>query len=175
MWLRQLCHGQDARSLGMKAASQRGSDEQVEFWEQHQPIITALIRTADVVVACDPERSTYEPGSPAVVWGWVVSRGDVVYGAGIKRSVTRAGLGRDLAQDLLGEHLTQPRRTVFDLVDLSSLRIIPSTWRRERGWASSLRQLSERVIGGDAMYQAIAGYVLDPQRERWLPNSKRAA
>jgi hypothetical protein len=177
MWLRQLCHGQDARAAGLKDAATRGSDAQVAYWEQYQPIITALVRSVDVVVACDPERSTYEPGQPAVIWGWAATHDDIVYGFGIKRRVVREmrDLALDIAEDLLGESLERPMRSVLDLVDLGALRMIPSAWKRERGWASSLRQLSERVIKGDTLYQAIAGYVIDPQRERWLPSSKRAA
>lgn len=177
MWLRQLCHGQDARASGMKDAREAGSTSQIQYWEQHQPIVTALIRAAEVRVACDPERSTYEPGRPAVVWAWAVLQGDVVHGFGIKRSLVRASrdTAEELTRDVLGAALTEPRRTVMDLVDLGSLRMIPAGWRRERGWMSSLRQLSERVLGGDTLYQAIAGYVLDPTRERWQPSSKRAA
>jgi hypothetical protein len=175
MWLRQLCHGQDARAAGMRGASERGSDEQIAYWQELQPIVTALIRSAVVTVACDPERATHEPGAPAVVWGWAVTRDDVVFGAGIKRSVSRAGLGADLARDILGERLQRPQVTVLDLVDLASLRLIPPTWRRERGWLSSLRQLSQRVIADDALYQVVVRHVIDPTRERWVPSSKRAA
>jgi hypothetical protein len=177
MWLRQLCNGQDAKAVGMTAAREAGSDAQVEYWEQNQPIVTALIRSADVVVACDPERATYEGGSPAVIWAWAVTHGDIVYGFGIKRRFVREAraMAVDLTRDVLATSLERPMRTVLDLVDLAALRMIPTTWRRERGWASSLRQLSERVIGGDSLYQRIAGHVLDPKRERWQPSSKRAA
>lgn len=175
MWLRQLCHGQDARAAGLKEAAQRGSDAQILYWEQHQPIVTALIRGADVVVACDPERVGYEPDSPAVVWGWAVTSGDVVFGVGVKRRVSRLGFGRDLVREMLGDRLDRYQRTVMDLVDMSGLRMIPATWGRERGWASALRQISQRVIDGDALFQKVAGHILDPKRERWLPSSKRAA
>jgi hypothetical protein len=175
MWLRSLCHGQDARAAGLKDAALSGSDAQMRFWEEHQPIVTALIRSADVVVACDPDRATYEPGEPAVLWGWAVCGDDIVFGVGIKRSASRAGLGPDIARDLLGDRLERHQRTVMDLVDLASLRMIPQTWGRERGWLSSLRQMSTRVIGGDALYRSVAGHVLDPQRERWLPSNRRAA
>jgi len=45
-----------------------------EAWAELQPIVTALalIRGADVVACCDPERATYTPGAPAVIWGWLV-------------------------------------------------------------------------------------------------------
>lgn len=177
MWLRQLCHGQDAKAAGFKAARESGSPEQIAYWEQHQPIVTALIRAADVMVACDPERSEYEPGRLAVIWAWAVVHEDIVFGYGIKRSIVQASreTATDLTTEVLGVHLGRPMRTVMDLVDLSAMKMIPDAWRRERGWAASLRQLSDRVVRGDAMYQAVAGFVLDPTRERWLPSSKRAA
>lgn len=175
MWLRQLCQGQDAKAAGMKDAREAGSASQVEYWELHQPIVTALIRGSDVVVACDSERSTHEPGAPAVIWAWAATHEDCVFGVGIKRSAQRLGLGRDLARDVLHGALDRPMRTVMDLVDLAHLRMIPANWRRERGWMSSLRQVSERVLDGDVLFQAVAGHVLDPSRERWVPNSRRAA
>lgn len=177
MWLRQLCSGQDAKAAGMTLAREPGSASQIEYWEVHQPIVTGLIRGADVLVACDPERSTYEPGAPAVIWAWAVTHGDIVYGFGIKRRIVREArdVAKDLTREVLAGALDRPMRTVLDLVDLAGLRLIPPTWKRERGWASSLRQVSERVIGQDPLYQAVAGYILDPTRERWRPSSKRAA
>lgn len=175
MWLHSLCRGQDARAAGMKDAADRGSDAHIAWWEMHQPIVTGLLRQADVVVACDPERVDYAPGKPAIVWGWMVSGVDVVFGLGIKRIVSNAGFGVDLARDLLGTRLERRQRTVMDLVDLQALRLIPATWVRERGWVSSLRHLSERVLEGDATYQGVANHVLDPKRVRWQPNSRRAA
>lgn len=174
-WLRSLCSGQDARAAGLKEASARGSEEQIAYWAQHQPLVTALLRSADVLVACDPERASYGPGEVSVIWGWAVTSGDIVYGVGIKRSVARAGLGEEIARALLGSALLEPRRTVLDLVDLAALRMVPPQWNRERGWASSLRQLSARVIEGDALYRTVAAHVLDPSRAQWQPSSKRVA
>jgi len=175
MWLRSLCHGQDARASGLKAASQRGSSAQMQYWAELQPIVTALVRGADVVVCCDPERATYTTGAPAVIWGWLVTGEDTIYGCGIKRSVTRAGLGHDVARDMLGDRLDYPQRTVMDLVDLAALRLVPEAWFGEPGWLSSLRQMHTRVLEDDAVYQAVAAYVLDPTRAAWLPSSRRTA
>lgn len=175
MWLRQLCHGNDAVALGAKGARVAGSASQIAYWEQHQPIVTPLIRRATVRVACDAERATYEAGLPAVIWGWAVVTDDTVFGVGIKRAVARVGLGSELAKDLLGDLLDRPMRTVLELVDLSRLKLIPPSWHRERGWASSLRQLSERVIASDELYRAIAMHIIDPTRPRWTPNERRAA
>ncbi len=177
MWVRGLCSGHDARAVGLKEAAVRGSDAQVKYWEQLQPIATALVRSLDVKVAVDPERAGYEPGLPSVIWGWAAVDRDIVYGFGVKRRIVRDAhdLALDIARDLLGDALDRPMRTVLDLVDLATLRMIPHTWKRELGWAASLRQVSQRVIERDSMYQTIAAYILDPSRERWVPNSKRSA
>ena len=126
-------------------------------------------------VACDAERSGYEPGRPAVIWAWSVCSDDTVFGVGIKRAVAHAGFGPELARDLLGDLLERPMRTVLELVDLSKLRLVPPAWRRERGWASSLRELSEHVLSHDALHRTVATHILDPNRPRWTPTARRAA
>lgn len=177
MWLNQLCHGQDARSSSAKEAAVGGSATQIEWWEAHQPIVTSLIHGVDIMVACDPGRSVYEPGKPAVIWAWMAARGDYVYGFGIKRRLVREsrGLAVELAKDLLGDRLETPHRTVMDLVDLHKLRLLPLSWRRDRAWISSLRQLSIITLEGDPVYEAAARHVLDPRREHWTPNYERSA
>lgn len=178
MWLRQLCNGQDAKAAGLKDAREKGSPSQITCWSQHQPIVTALIRGGTVVVACDPERLHHAPGLPAVIWAWSVTDGDIVFGVGIKRSVARvlgAEASAEIARDVLGDAVDMPMRTVMDLVDLSALRLIPKTWRRERGWLSSMRQLSERVLAADRLYVDVARHVVDATRERWTTSEKRAA
>lgn len=176
MWLRQLCAGQDAKAAGLVEARESGSATQIEWWAQHQPIVTALMHSADIVVACDPERATYADG-PAVIWAWAATKGDIVYGFGMKRRFAREmrDFAKDLATELLGDRLTRSQMTVMDLVDLAALRMIPPTWRRERGWISSLRQLSQRHIEHDATFLDVARHVLDPNRAPWVPSSRRAA
>lgn len=170
MWLRQLCHGQDARAAGYREAGRRGSDEQIAWWEIHQPIVTALLAHADVVVACDPDRADYAPGQPAVVYGWAATDGEVVLGCGIKRRFAKAGLASELAVALLGDRLTRPQTYALDLVDLTGM--VPREWRREPGWASSLRQLSQRRLSGDGLYVRVAQHVVDPARAEWAPGSR---
>ncbi len=177
MWLRQLRTGHEAKTHSSREARVRGSEALAEWWEVHQPIITALVRTADVVVACDPERVHYAPGAPAVLWGWSVCSGDIVYGLGIKRSVTKASreMACEIAADVLGNRLTQHQRTVMELVDLHRLGLIPAFWGRERGWIQSLCKVSERIVSDDTLYADVARYIVDPDRARWVPCSKRAA
>lgn len=173
MWLRQLCAGQDARAAGMAMARDSGSPEQIAYWSQHQPIVTALLRSATVRVVCDPERSTHEPGSPAVIWAWCCVDAGIVYGAGVKRRVVRQmpEMALEMTQDMLSAEFARSMSTVLDLVDLSRLKLIPSTWRRERGWASSLRELSGRTLGRDAMYLSVARHVVDESRVPWGPGA----
>ena len=173
MWLRQLCDGQDARACGMKGAREAGSVDQMDWWAENQPIVTALIRSATVLVACDAERPAYGDGEPAVIWAWAAVGDDVVYGFGLKRRLRV--LGPDIARDLLGGRLGRPMRTVMDLRDLSRLGLVPSTWVRERGWASSLRTLSRYAIDGEQMHRRVAEHILDPQRKPWVPSERRAA
>ena len=82
MWARQLVMGPDAAGAGHRwATRERGSAEYVAYYETHQPVLEGLLRSgAHVLVACDPERSEYLPGAPAVIHAWSVVSGDVVYG-----------------------------------------------------------------------------------------------
>jgi hypothetical protein len=176
MWVNQLLAGTDTKGAGRTDARVKGSPSNIEFWEDHQPLVEGLLRSgARVIVACDPERVTHEPGAPAVIHAWAVVDGDVVYGVGIKRESVRAGFGPELARLVLGDALERSMRTVLDLVDLAKLKMIPLRWRRERGWGSSLRQVSERLLDQDHIFVAVANHILDPERKRWAPNERRAA
>lgn len=175
MWLRQLCAGQDAKAAGLKFAAYSNSPEKNIYWGEMQPIITALIRSATVRVACDPERVDHASGSRAVIWGWAVVDDRYVYGAGIKKNAgdARSGIAVELASDLLRKEMPRlavgEMRTVMDLGDLGRLEMIRPSWQRERGWSSSLRELSRRVIANDSLYSAVASHVVDPQRIPWAP------
>lgn len=172
MWVKQLVRGTDARGAGYHDARTRGSEEFVAFYEVQQPMIEGLLRSgARVVVACDPERATYEPGLPAVIHAWGVLDADIVYGIGIKRESTKAGFGGELARLVLGDALDKPMKTVLDIVDIK----VPAIWRRERGWGASLRQLSERRLSEDRVFAAVARHIIDPDRVPWVPNEQRAA
>lgn len=180
MWINQLAHGQDASvfdTYGNRTypARRKGSPEQIAHWGVHQPIVTALIQNASVLVACDPERSTYEPGQLAIIWGWVVTDERYVYGAGIKHDARKADIATDIARDLLGARLGGTTRTALDLVDLARLKLIPAGWKRDRDWGKSLREVSARLVETDAMHTLIARHIVDPTRPRWVPKEQRAA
>lgn len=204
MWIRSLCGGQDAKAAGVKGSSVGGSPEQIAYWRETQPIVTALIRNATVRVACDPERVEHLPGKPAVILAWCAVDSECVYGAGIKRELID-GFGRDLTRDLLRDELGRTMRTALDMGDIGRINMIPrEAWQRERRWASSLRQLSrcadalqviDKTLRRDvlaamrdsalgtmgnlgemgAMYTRVAEHILDPARKRWEPNERRAA
>lgn len=173
MWARQLVMGPDAAGAGHRwATRERGSAEYVAYYETHQPVLEGLLRSgARVLVACDPERSEYLPGAPAVIHAWSVVSGDVVYGVGIKRDAARAGFGAELARLVLGDALDRPMRTVLDIRDVR----VPPHWRRERGWGSVLRQVSERTLSEDAVFLSVARHIIDPERVPWVPSEERAA
>lgn len=172
MWIRALWqreHPRWRREAGMREPSP-------EFWASYQPIVTALVRGADVVVACDPERVIYEPGIPSVLWGWACTDGDgLVVGFGIKNRIKGAGYGRDLARALLGGRLDRAQETMFHLPDLEELKLTPETWTRRVGWLDELLALSKRVTKHDALWNKVATFITDPARPQWLPGSQRAA
>lgn len=175
MWLRQLCKGQDATATGYRDARTKGSDSEVWYWQENEPIVGGLIRSATVLVACDPDRSTYEAAYPAVIWAWAVMDGDYIYGVGVKRTAARSGIAEYIVRDLLGDRLDRPQSFVMDLVDLRNLRLLPSAWRKEEHWMSSMRRLSQARIAADETFLAAARHIVDPERVPWVPSSKRAA
>lgn len=175
MWLRSLCASQKARDLGFTRARERGSDDQVAFWALHHPIVTSLLRTADVSVLCDPSRAEHAPGLPAVVWGWLVTGGDIVYGCGIKNSLQEAGVGRDIARAMLGDRLDREQVRVMELVDLHRLRLVPRSWVSDLEWWPTMRGLAQMALDRGSVATKVAEHILDPEREQWLPNSLRAA
>lgn len=177
LWLMSLCWAQKARDLGFRRARERGHEDQVAWWALNHGIVTALVRTADVTVLCDPTRATHEPGLPAVIWGWSVTSGDVVYGCGVKNSMMAVGMGRDVARALLGDRLERPQVRCIELVDLDRLRLVPKCWEPDIQWWATMRHLSQLAYARreSATSIAAANHLLDPQREPWLPRSQRAA
>lgn len=167
MWLKGYAHSDDVREAGYADAAVDASPDEVAYWRTYQPIVTGLLRSADVRVACDPERVHAEPGRPAVIWAWAAMSDDQVHWVGVKRQATKAGLGEDLVRDLLGDRLERPMRTTFDLVDLWKLRLIPKNWQRDRRWLEALRVLSMRMQTRDPVFAAVGGYVMDLRRQQW--------
>lgn len=169
MWLKGFAHAREVREAGFEGANIDGSSAEIRFWKVHQPIVEALVRACDVSVLCDPERATYEPGRPAVIWGWCCTTADTVHWVAIKRSAAKAGLGEDIARALLGERFDGQQRTTFELVDLAKLKLVPAGWSLDRPWLRSLRSLSAGILRHDPLYAAVAEHVLDGQRAEWQP------
>lgn len=175
MWLKSYAHSRDVRELGFDHAAVDGHPQEIRYWKIHQPIVTSLIRSGTVRVACPPDRATYEQG-PAVIAGWACTTPGLVHWVAVKRSVMKVeGAGQDLVRDLLGSQLDGELRTSFDLMDLRRVGLAPTGWRRDRGWLSALRSLSTRVLDRDPVFSSIATHVLDERREGWMLNSERAA
>ncbi len=174
MWLGSYASSSEAQDA-FAGAEVSGSAEQIRYWRVHQPIVTALLRSARVVVACDPQRASYEPGRPAIIVAWACMDDEAVHWVAVKRNASKAGFGEELVRGLLGERLERDQRTTFELVDMAKLRLIPKHWKRDRGWLSSLRSMSQRVGKRDAAYVAAASHVLDARRDEWKTGKERAA
>ena len=175
MWLKSLCRSATARELGFTRAKTPGSDDQIGWWALNQPIVTGLIRQASVTVLCDPERSTHEPGLPAVLWGWIVTSGDTVYGCGVKKSVRDVGMGRDVARELLKDRLERTQLQVIELVDLQRLALVPGDWDVDHGWWHAMRYLAQMALDRDPVSAKLVTHIVDLEREQWVPNSFGAA
>lgn len=85
---------------------------QKAFMSAHGPIWRWLLEYADVTLAVDPQ-------DPSTIWGWMVTSGnDVVHALGVKRSVIKAGLGRDLVLDLAGDRWNRHQVVTLELPQL---------------------------------------------------------
>ncbi len=173
-WLKGYARADEVREK-FPLASQDGHADQIRFWRVYQPIVESLVRGGHVRVICDPERASYEPGEPAVIWAWACCTGDVVHWVCIKRSAARAGIGEDLARELLGDRLEREQTTTFELTDLPKAIRIPRIWKRDRQWLAAMRTLSTRMLAGDATTARVGAHVLDTQRETWRASTERAA
>jgi len=175
MWLGSYARSNEVERQSMLGADVKGSPEQIRYWRVYQPIVTTRLRSARVLVACDPERAGYEIGRPAVIWAWCCVDDEAVHWVAVKHSAAKAGLAPDLVADLLGVRLEQEQRTTFELVDMAKLRLVPKAWKRDMGWLSSLRSMSMRVSKKDASYLAAANHLLDANRDEWRLAKERAA
>lgn len=174
MWLKAYAHAREVKETGLEKASEDGHPDEIRYWKIHQPIVMGILGESEIVVACDPERASYDQG-PSVIWAWACISGETVHWVGVKRNVTQAGLGADIVRDLLGDRMEREQRTTFEMVDMSRLRLIPKQWRRDRGWLSALRSLSTRVLDRDRLFASVGAHVLDQRREEWRQSSERAA
>lgn len=167
MWLKSYAKGDDVQETGLRHASENAHADEIRYWKIHQPIVTGLLRTCTVRVACHPERVSYADGEVAVIWAWACYDANTVHWVGIKNDVARQGFGPELVEALLGDRLEREQRTTFELVDLRKLRMVPKQWRKDRGWLSALRSLSVRMLDRDPLFAAVGGYVLDVRRREW--------
>lgn len=176
MWLKSYAHSSDLQECGFPSRFRDDSPEHIRYWKIHQPIVTALLREATVRVACDPTRSTYKPGQPAVVYAWVCSSPSRVHWVAIKRSVARLGheVTADLLADLLGDLALGKLFMTFDLMDMRMVEYLPEDWTRERGWLSALRSLSTRMLDHDDLFATVGAHVLDTRRSEWAPAGRAA-
>lgn len=111
------------------------------YWQEHEPIVRALVQGEDVTIACDP-------ASPEVVWGWSCTSGDTVHYVLAKRSVHQAsaketrpghwdittGLSGDIYRALLGERLTRACGYTHELVDMRRRELRVQGVTQPRGW-----------------------------------------
>jgi hypothetical protein len=175
MWLKSFANAREHETTKYPNAAKDGHSDQVRFWRIHQPIVTGILGASTITVACDPARAEHKPGEPAVIWAWACVSEDTVHWVGVKRNAVQAGIGPDLVRALLGDRLDRPQATTFELVDLYRLKMIPAHWFRDRGFLSSLRSLSTRMLDRDETYARAGAHVLNHRREEWRQSSERAA
>jgi hypothetical protein len=174
-WLRSLCYSRAAVDLGFPEARRSYSDDQVAFWSLNHPIVTAVARTADVTVLCDPERAHHAPGQPAIILGASIVAGNTVYGAWVKNKLLKSGFGGEIMDALLGDRLDRPQVMVMELVDLLRLKAVPEEWVIDASWWHAMRKLATLAIDRDPVAGGVVAHMMDPAREQWLPRSMRAA
>lgn len=166
MWLKAYAHCRDARR-GHPGAEKAGSTEQLRYWRVYQPIVTALLRGADVTVLCDPERADYDGGNRAVIWAWSCTLDDRVFWVGVKRGAHE--FAADMVRDLLGDALERACTVEFWQMDLHRLGLLPGRWRTGGAWLRSMLTLSEAAAARDDLTAAVGAFVLDPERSAWRP------
>lgn len=176
MWLKGYAHAPEVREAGLAEASVDGSADEIRYWRIHQPIVTMLLRNERVRVACPIDRAGYENGQKAVILGYACTSPERVHWVGLKRSIMQLANGAvaaELMRDLLGESMLGPHRVSFDLMDVRKLKLMPETWRRDRGWINALRILSTHVLDGDELFMRLADGLFD-DGHAWDPKDGRA-
>lgn len=118
LWLKSSAHAKHAKR---ERAHHDTSPEELAFFREMRPIVEMLLRDATTEVICDPDRASYEPGKPAVIWAFACTSGDVVHQVVVKRSVVEtmgAGFVGDLVRDLLGDRLAKTCWFTWPVKDL---------------------------------------------------------
>jgi hypothetical protein len=124
-WLTSYSRSREGQALG---ANHEG-DAKRRFWEEHRPIVEALIRTENVEVASDA-------ADPTVIWGWACTSGDTVHYALVKRSLMQADREKsiELVRDLLGDRLDRACPYTREQRDLYLLGLVPREWYPSSIW-----------------------------------------
>jgi hypothetical protein len=172
MWLRAYAHSADARA-DFPGCHEKASPAEIAYWRAYQPIVTAILRAADVQVLCDPERVDYRHGQRAVIWAWTCTLGHRVFWASVKRPIVAGDpeLARDMVRDLLGDVLDAPAVAEWHQMDLHRLGMVPSGWKRGGAWRSAMLSLSQALLDGDALTAVVGAHILDPARPVWKPEA----
>lgn len=124
LWLKSYAHSRYGTQLG---AHIDASPAERRYWDEHQPLVLSLLRNEDSRVVCDPSR-------PNVILGFACTSGaDLVHYVVVKRSAVKAGFGRELVAELLGDRLKRRCYTTFEQTELrrdQSGVSLPEEWRR---------------------------------------------
>ncbi len=117
------------------------------FLDACAPIWSWLLEHADVTLAVDP----LDPVDS--IWGWIVtSKPNVVHALGCKRSVIKAGLGKDIIMDLAGDRWRTHQVTTLEL---PQIRLTTTTYksghivdmRQPQEWSLDPTWLLVRMVG----------------------------
>jgi hypothetical protein len=88
-------------------------DRQKAFLDTHAPIWRWLLANADVRLAVDPMKPDTD------IWGWIItSEPNVIHALGVKRSVIKAGLGKELVLDLARDRWREHQVVTLELPQL---------------------------------------------------------
>lgn len=151
LWLKSYAH---AKTNRQKGANKDASPAERKYWRKHAPIVETLLKGAETVVLCDPERSVVTAAGPPVIWAYACFTGDVVHYVGVKRIYAKAGFGPEMVADLLGDRLTRPCEYSHELVEMIPVRdkdgvfappcgvTTPSMWSHDDWW------LARELVGG---------------------------
>lgn len=115
LWLKSYARSAYGRA---RSANLTHSTFEREYWAEQAPLVEALLQCADIEVVCDPDRVRASEAGPAVFWGFAATNGDTVHYVCVKRDAVRAGIGADIARDLLGSRLERACGYTHELVEM---------------------------------------------------------
>lgn len=156
LWCTSYLRSREGVARGAYLPHSRASEAQsrddvrtasLAMWADQEPLVRALLGSADVEVICDPDRARRSEHGPAVIWAFAVTSGDVVHYVSVKRKIAPL-LGSDIVRDLLGDRLDRACSYTHELVEMRSggcgVRL-PPTW----GWDSLFvaRMLARSLVG----------------------------